>query len=97
MPDYETIIVCALIPVVYVVTYMAGKYDLLGQLAQMLQEKTASLTDEYAKVLHGRWEQTGMHLLPYECSACGSKEGGRTNYCPNCGAKMDLEVSDGKA
>ena len=51
MTDLETILMCALIPVAYVVTYMAGKYDLLGQLAQMLQEKTASLTDKYAKVV----------------------------------------------
>ena len=36
----------------------------------------------------GRWKQTGMHLLPYQCSACESLEEGRTNYCPNCGAKM---------
>lgn len=64
MTDLETILMCALIPVVYVVTYMAGKYDLLGQLAQMLQEKTASLTDEYTKVVRckncKKWDsQTG--------------------------------------
>ena len=38
---------------------------------------------------HGHWKQTGMHFLPYQCSACKSNEEGRTNYCPNCGAKMD--------
>ncbi len=37
---------------------------------------------------YGHWEPTGMHLLPYRCSACKSNEEGRTNYCPNCGAKM---------
>ena len=43
---------------------------------------------------HGHWKPTGKHLLPYQCSACESLEEGRTNYCPNCGAKMDLEVKD---
>ena len=52
----------------------------------------ALLTVDAVEVVHGRWKQTGMHLLPYECSVCGSKEEGRTNYCPNCGARMDLEA-----
>ena len=51
-------------------------------------------------VRHGKWRKTGflngkIDLWPptYECSEChyilfGSP---RTNYCPNCGAKMDEE------
>ena len=49
-------------------------------------------TVDAVEVVHGRWKQTGMHLLPYECSVCGSEEEGRTNYCLNCGARMDLEA-----
>lgn len=44
---------------------------------------------------YGHWKPTGMHLLPYQCSACESKEEGRTNYCPQCGAKMDGGKIDG--
>ncbi len=43
----------------------------------------------------GHWKQTGWHFLPYECSACESKEEGRTNYCPNCGARMKEGNEDG--
>lgn len=56
-------------------------------------------------VKHGRWEEwwpciclimTGEEML-YRCSVCDAKyadiEG--KNYCPNCGAKMDLEVDEG--
>ena len=46
-------------------------------------------------VRHGRW--VGKRWS-YSCSICGGlspEDGGvKTNYCPNCGAKMDLEVQD---
>lgn len=48
-----------------------------------------------ASVRHGRWENYG------HCSCCGwgwsdlvydrTVQMSRMNYCPNCGAKMDLE------
>ena len=42
------------------------------------------------EVVHGSWE-TGRHC--YECSVCKNGYIGlpKTKYCPNCGAKMDLE------
>ena len=61
---------------------------------------------EMALVVHGHWEQqdrTGkMYYGPndygrpvvfdgYCCSECNKWNLARTNYCPNCGAKMDLE------
>ena len=53
---------------------------------------------DVATVRHGRWEkQSGL----YSCSECGMTcpydvqadviEYWACNYCPNCGAKMDLE------
>ena len=46
-------------------------------------------------VRHGRWK--GKKWF-YSCSICGGlspEDGGvKTNYCPDCGAKMDLEVRD---
>ena len=52
---------------------------------------------EVAPVKPGRWEPVGklsIGLLTepmqfYKCSACGSGEFSQTNFCPNCGAKMD--------
>ena len=38
--------------------------------------------------LHGEWEGTKK----YACSKCGEKVGVfKSNYCPNCGAKMEAE------
>lgn len=42
-------------------------------------------------VKHGRWVYNPGNPYPY-CSACGAEPEGKgkeTNYCPNCGAKMD--------
>lgn len=43
-------------------------------------------------VRHGRWSGNS---LDFSCSVCGVYQNiytGRTNYGPNCGAKMDEEV-----
>ena len=51
---------------------------------------------ELATVVHGRWVSAeAKPRLIYFCSACGEKWGygsiSYMKYCPNCGAKMDLE------
>lgn len=51
---------------------------------------------EYAPVVHGRWIKHDGYT---ECSECdywydspeNEDAGDRSNYCPNCGARMDLE------
>ena len=46
----------------------------------------------HAPVRHGRWlcvdTDTEQFFL---CNRCKKKEYWESNYCPNCGAKMDLE------
>ena len=63
---------------------------------------------DVAPVVHGRWiswEEAG-NFIPspdrYECSVCHYAEQRLCNgddmlslYCPNCGAKMDKEASNG--
>lgn len=44
---------------------------------------------DVAQVRHGRWKRYGRNLG--ECSNCGEIVNIRYNYCPNCGAKMDLK------
>lgn len=54
-------------------------------------------------VRHGRWgKKQGGFWEFAACSLCGEKTptvGITPNYCPNCGAKMDLEgeIDDRKA
>lgn len=52
--------------------------------------KCAEISDlilSYEKQEKGEWIEDGYRNLPCVCSYCG-EEGNRTNYCPNCGAKM---------
>lgn len=48
-----------------------------------------------APVVHGRWNIMDGYKTRVVCSECGwdAPEYGKFySYCPNCGAKMDLEV-----
>ena len=54
-------------------------------------------------VRHGRWEtkeytiESDGWITEYReevCSECGEEQIGISNYCPDCGAKMDLEEED---
>lgn len=52
---------------------------------------------DVAPVVRGEWEQTiwgekvpGLDNRCWRCSACGKRQSyGESDYCPNCGAKMD--------
>ena len=50
---------------------------------------------DVAPVRHGRWINSYINFYGHPChccSECGFKASYQdTNYCPNCGAKMDLE------
>lgn len=54
-----------------------------------------ALPTDVAKVKHGEWGDTGIEELDltysgYKCSECGDIIcGNMTNYCSECGAKMD--------
>ena len=49
--------------------------------------------EDVAPVKHGKWDDSLDGITPY-CSICGRTHGcviRCPSYCPNCGAKMDLE------
>lgn len=39
--------------------------------------------------------EIARYTHPYECSHCGRKYDDATNFCPNCGAKMNNENQEG--
>lgn len=50
---------------------------------------------DVAPVRHGRWFPTAKWWQGgsawKQCSECGILHLGKSNFCPNCGAKMDLK------
>lgn len=57
---------------------------------------------DVAQVVHGRWISKNHHGYEwvFVCSNCDYIDGypfnDRSNYCPNCGAKMDKPVKENK-
>ncbi len=43
--------------------------------------------DDAQLARHGRWREGAY--AGYRCSECRTTWDAQTNYCPNCGAKMD--------
>ena len=50
---------------------------------------------DVAPVVHGEWlcAETDDEQF-FLCSVCNDKEYWESNYCPNCGAKMDIEQKE---
>ena len=69
----------------------------LDHLAMLVKEAPAV---DAEPVRHGRLYQKrisvpkgkGQTYLVWACSLCHKHEKKRSDYCPNCGAKMDAEV-----
>ena len=74
------------------------------QAAKVLREVSDSPAADVAPVVHGRWESVdssywrwtpsggvSVSHITYRCGRCGRGTVVKTNYCPNCGAKMDEE------
>ena len=68
--------------------------------ARKLMEDAPSV--EAVEVVHGRWALVEYRSSPfgvdqeYQCTICGVPADYEylTRYCPNCGAKMDLEEEE---
>ena len=51
-----------------------------------IKKMPKGIIDDVEPVKRGRWKRYGKNLG--ECSECGEIVSVRSNYCPNCGAKM---------
>ena len=70
--------------------YTEGWNDAILMVKSMIHSEKAA---DVAQVRHGRWlpfHSTAAGDIQY-CSDCEIGCTWKPNYCPNCGAKMDLE------
>ena len=95
MTEYVTLEQAA---VAFAIQSVFSTIDCLDALHYAIQKGWISPSD-IAPVRHGRWIHTDLAAHWYgkdECSECTYHEHDRRdlshfNFCPNCGAKMDLE------
>ena len=89
------------------IAYGVGSDDLTGEYFPDIETRCKSFKNkaDVVEVKHGKWQEIDNlvieHGLPtvkgktWRCSICGEARKTRTapdmNFCPNCGAKMDLE------
>ena len=70
--------------------------DFSQQMDVILAIVDAQPTADVVEVRHGRWETAPCNgVYDMRCSACGFAPGIRfysSDYCPNCGARMDKEA-----
>lgn len=85
--------------------YTDGWNDCLLRVKSMVSKAPAA---DVAPVVHGLWEEepssfwrwtpSGAVVVArttYRCGLCGRGTAVKSNYCPNCGAKMDGGNGDG--
>jgi len=46
MSDFEMFIACLIIPIAYIITYIAGKYDILYQICKMLESSLKRIIEQ---------------------------------------------------
>lgn len=72
-------------------TYLTAKY--LIDTGKISQDIFRDLMDtEIVAVVHAHWVMNKKSPYGYNCSNCGAQSSEQTNYCKDCGAKMDEKV-----
>ena len=61
-------------------------YEDFRMLVKDIEELPAA---DVVPVVHGEWIPYNLKDCLYSCSNCHSLPRDRTEYCPNCGARMD--------
>ena len=78
--------------------YSGALYDCCEYDTNLIDEIPAA---DVAPIVHGQWISENYHGYEwiFVCSNCGYIDGypfnDRSNYCPNCGVKMDGGIENG--
>ena len=88
----------------YEITFGSKEYEktkAVEKVCRAVMDETVNTPDDIEIVVRGRWIDKGAYVTTaygsldvYTCSNCNMEitiDNFCNNYCPNCGAKMDLE------
>lgn len=70
-------------------TSLAAIADVISDNNDITEDKESRMCAKWHRVIDGNWVYA-------KCSSCGSLQDVKSNYCPNCGAKME-ESEDGES
>ena len=64
-----------------------------GKEAVTVEDIEAISAVDAVEVVHGEWVWDGyIYDAPWQCSECRKFNDIISNYCPNCGARMDKNI-----
>ena len=67
----------------------------IGEVLQAIYNGVMELpTTDAEPVRHGKWIEYPIADGMNQCSVCGVLRFGESNYCPNCGCRMDEEWTE---
>lgn len=67
------------------------KVDTLDMPARLCEAHYMAIKALEQEPKTGNWIDMDEGFSPCECSECGAVEFNKSNYCPNCGARMESE------
>ena len=98
MSEFEQILVIFIIPIVYIMAYIAGKYDFLALICKMLEEKASEIVkqggvsddvcewkSDYGFISDKYKRETGCGYTFYDLHHAVPFK-----YCPYCGKKIKV-------
>ena len=82
---------------------LPGYFDCAEAVFWMMDKIEKAPSVDAEPVRHGRWDSFGVRTTDHKgrkrieyffnaCTACNQGAMKRTSFCPNCGAKMNVEV-----
>jgi rubrerythrin len=96
MDEFETMLICFLVPYFAAVFYISGKGDLINLVILMLQEKQAEIEErlreaevaDAVEVVHGRWNMDKLEMgNPYDGNSTMLVDIGN---CSVCGHRCEM-------
>ena len=90
--DFEKIFCCFIVIFFTVIIYLAGKSDFFALVPKILLDRLEEMNRKNGvwieKLIPLKWCEDDVDIV-FECSVCKAEAPFTSDYCPNCGARME--------